>query len=259
MIPRCLKGSPLILFLTLSPSLGAAQQSAGWVDAFGLYQHVGNDFGDWKGGGVRAQIPIGSTIWYLEGLGQEAFGDEGAFGSLGARINLSRDWYTTLGVGGGSGDFFFPDLRVDGTISRVLLPSRRLIVTAGATWVDAKQGFEDLSLSGSLAAYVGGTVLEAGGRWNRSLPGSVKSGRGFASLTTGADGDAWFTVRGSVGTEGYALTGTTATLRRFTSYEGNLTWRRWIGGGFGVRLQGDLYDNPFYTRAGGSLGLFASW
>lgn len=249
----------LALSLVLAPFPVAAQQAAGWVDAFGLYQHVGNGFGDWKGGGVRAQIPIGSTIWYLEGLGQEAFGDEGAFGSIGARINLSSDWYTTLGVGGGSGDFFFPDLRLDGTISRILLPSRRLIVTTGVTWVDAKQGFEDLSLSGSLAAYVGGTVLEAGGRWNRSLPGSVTSGRGFASLTTGADGRSWVTVRGSVGTEGYVLTGTAATLRRFTSYEGSLTWRQWISGGFGVRLQGDLYDNPFYTRAGGNIGLFASW
>ncbi len=238
----------------------AAQRPAGWIDFFGYYQDVGNNFGDWAGGGARLQLPLGArTVWYLEGRTQEAFNDQGTYGSLGTRVTLDSDWYVTGAIGGGSGTFFFPDLRADATISRALLSSRRVILTGGVTYVDAKQGFEDVAVTGSAAVYFGRTVIEAGGRWNWSSPGKILSRRGFASITTGHDGGSWFTIRAGAGKEGYQLTGASATLRQFSSYEGGITWRQWLGPRIGILLGGEVYDNPFYTRAGGTFGLFTSW
>ncbi len=66
-------------------------------------------------------------------------------------------------------------------------------------------------------------------------------------------------LRGGAGTEGYQLTGIAATLRRFRSQEAGVSWREWIGARFGLVLGGELYHNPFYPRAGVSLGVFRGW
>ena len=54
--------------------------------------------------------------------------------------------------------------------------------------MDAKKGYRDAGGMLSLTAYAGSAlVMEAGGRLNRSAPGAVTTGRGFASLTLGRD------------------------------------------------------------------------
>jgi len=67
------------------------------------------------------------------------------------------------------------------------------------------------------------------------------------------------TLRGGAGTEGYQLTGATQTLQKFRSQEAGATLRTWLSRHIGVVEGAEWYHNKFYTRAGGSLGLFYGW
>ena len=230
------------------------------IEAGGFYHHVTNDFGNWKGGYARAVIAGARNVWYLDARAQDAFGDRGVYGSLANVHTFSSRIYTQVGIGGGTGDFVLPDLRIDASLGVKLGSARAVILTAGGTLVDAKSEFRDRSLFGSLTWYASGTLLlEGGTRVNWSSPGSVVSARGFGSVSMGRPGKMMLTARGSAGSEGYQLTGAEQTLRKFNSQEADLRLRVPLGGSLGVVLGGDWYHNPFYTRAGALLGLFHAW
>jgi len=248
-----------------TPASGAAQQpvgAAGWLQAEGFYHDVTNDFGDWKGAGLRLHAPVGtSTIWNVDAIGQEAFGDRGGYLSIGHRHQFGPSWFAYLSAGSGTGDFLFPDVRTDFTLGKAWLSRRNLVTMVGMTYVNAKKGFEDFALEGSLAMYFPRVVVQAGGRINWSYPDAVRSGRGFGAVTIGRERSRTLTIRGSGGWEGYQLTGVDSTRQRFRSQEGSLAWREWLGGGgaVGVFLQAEVYHNPFYDRKGLTLGIFHYW
>ena len=233
---------------------------ASWIEVGGFYQGVTGGFGDWKGASARAVLTGARNVWYLETKAQEAFRDRGVYGSLANVHTFSDRVYTQLGVGAGTGKFVFPDLRLDASLHVKLGSARSLILSGGGTLVDAKSGLEDRALFGSLTWYASGSVLlEGGARVNWSDPGSVPSARGTGALSLGRSGRSLLTLRGSAGTEGYQLTGASQTLRKFSSQEAGAMWRQWFSPGIGVVLGADWYHNPFYTRAGFSLGLFHGW
>lgn len=258
--------SALCLAVLAAPGLHAQSppppnRPAGWVEGFAGYHDVSNGFGNWKLTGIRLAIPSGQgrAVWYLEALAQDAFGDRGVYGAFSTQFSVGNDWILSAGMGAGTGDFFFPDLRADASLGRRWLAGRNLVTTVGLTRVDAKHGFDDLAVTGSAALYLGGVVLQAGATRNWSDPGSVPSERVFAAITIGRDRSGWLAIRGSRGTEAYQLAGPTATLRDFTSSEASVRWQQWVGPHWGSILQLAVYDNPFYGRAGGTFGLFRSW
>ncbi len=257
--------SPRAAVALLATLLGAAapalaQRSpgpAGWLQADAFYHGVSDNFGDWKGVGLRLVAPAGgSAVWYLDAQAQEAFRDRGVYGAVGHRHQLGR-WFTLVSAGGGTGDFVLPDLRADWTLGRTWGPTVGTMLTT--TYVNAKQGYEDLAVGGSLVFYFPGAVLEAGGRANWSWPDAVRTGRAHGALTLGRERQRYVTLRGSAGQEGYQLAGTTAITRRFDSREAAIAWREWLGGGVGFLLEGVWYDNPFYTRTGVTVGVFRHW
>lgn len=254
-----------VVWLGLVLSRGAAHaQSAppgtSWVEAGGFYHPVSNGFGHWKGGYARAVLSGARDVWYLDAKAQEAFGDRGVYGALANVHTFGSRLYSQIGVGGGTGSYVLPDLRLDAALATKLGSDRSLVITAGGTFVKAKSIYEDRAAFGSLTWYAAaGVVAELGGRINWSDPNAVRSERAHAALTLGRSGRTLVALRGSAGTEGYQLTGAAATLRRFRSKEIGFTWRQWAGGRFGFVLGGEVYDNPFYTRAGASLGVFRGW
>lgn len=249
-----------------NPVLLAAQESGrslrgGSVEVSGFAQSVTNGFGDWRGLRLRTVVPVGtSDVLYSEALTQRAFRDNGSFGSLGWQHTYGTDWITFASIGGGTGDFFFPDFRADLLISRKILPSRRVLLGIGGSWIESKDVFRDRTLTASLTAYLSSDlVLETGGRFNWSTPGKVPSQRGSVALTIGGLGRRYVIIRAAGGSEGFQLTGTEATERKFNSGEGSITWREWLSRNFGFVLGGEVYDNPFYTRTGAQVGFFVSW
>lgn len=243
---------------------GAAAQrpstGASWIEAGGFYHSVSGDFGDWKGGYARAVLSGGRNVWYLEAKAQEAFRDQGGYGSVANVHTFSGRVYTQIGFGGGTGNYVLPDLRVDAALSVKLGAARSVVVTAGGTLVNAKSVFEDQAAFGALTWYAApSVVVEVGGRVNWSDPNAVRSERVNSTLNLGRMGKRLLTLRGSAGTEGYQLTGVATTLRRFQSQEGGATLRQWTGRNWGFVLGGEYYHNPFYHRAGVSLGVFRGW
>jgi YaiO family outer membrane protein len=255
---RCVVASlRLCVVASLAPLRLSAQS---WVEAGAFYQHVTNDFGDWKGAHARAVLAGSRNVWYLDAKAQEAFRDRGVYGALANVHTFSSRFYTQVGIGAGTGDFVLPDLRLDASLNLKLGSARSLILTAGGTLVDAKSGFEDRALFGAVTWYAARTMLlEGGARINWSNPGSVSSARGYGSLSVGRSGSSLLTLRGSAGGEGYQLASPGAPLREFNSEEAGLTWRIWFARSVGAAIGGDWYHNPFYTRTGASFGLFHAW
>jgi YaiO family outer membrane protein len=268
---RGLRAAVAAAFVLGAASLGAQRPTpAARVDVIGTTQNVTNGFGDWNGVAVRGLArPSLTMTWYGEFISQKAFGDQAVYGSVANLHSLGRSWYGFLGVGGGSGDFVFPDLRVDYTLSRKWGASQRFITNVGGTFVDAKNGYRDLAGTASVTTYLtDAAVLELGGRYNRSTRSggddgvdtpAVGAGRAFGALTLGTEGSQYLVVRGSTGREGWQIISPTVTLRKFDSHEASVSWRRWIGSRGGFLIQGDYYRNDIYTRSGVSLGLFGQW
>jgi len=252
--------APFILASLRLCTVAPASAQSSWLEAGAFYHDVTGGFGDWKGAYARAVLAGSRNVWYLDAKAQEAFRDRGVYGSLSNVHTFSDRVYSQLGIGAGTGEFVLPDLRLDASLSVKLGSARSLILTSGGTFVDAKSGFRDRALFGSLTWYAsGGVLLEGGARINWSDPGSVRSARGTGALSLGRSGRSLLTLRGSAGTEGYQLTGAAQTLQKFSSQEGGAAWRQWISGRNGFVLGADWYHNPFYSRAGVSLGLFHGW
>lgn len=261
-----IRSLPLVALLGVAAGAGRAQAQVtppagqSWVELGGFYHSVSNGFGDWKGGYFRGVSSSRRNVWYLEAKGQEAFKDNGGYGSIANVHSFGSRVYTQIGIGGGTGNYTLPEARVDLALSVKLGRARSVILTGGGTWVRAKTIYEDKAAFGSLTWYAGPTVVATvGGRVNWSDPNAVRSERGEGSLTLGRWGTAQLTLRGRAGTEGYQLTGTATTLQRFKSQEGGASLRAWTGHNWGVVLGGEYYHNPFYSRSGGSAGVFLGW
>jgi YaiO family outer membrane protein len=269
MILRCLRrgrpGRPplrsIILALALFAAPAASQQrAAGWLQADGFYHAVTNDFGDWKGVGLRAVVPSSqANIWYGELVAQEAFHDRGIWASAGNRRFFGPYTFTFASLGGGTGDYYLPDLRADVSVGHSWLEKRNLVTILGATYVNSKDIYEDFAVLGSVAAYFPGVTAEAGLRINWSWPDAVQTARAFGAVTLGRERRRLVILRAGAGQEGYQLTGDVETQRKFSSFEASIGWREWLKGHTGVLAGLEVYDNPFYTRTGVTLGVFRHW
>jgi len=237
----------------------APSPGASWVEAGGFYHRVSNDFGDWKGGYARAVFSGGRNVWYLDAKAQEAFRDRGIYGALANVHTFGSRVYSQVSAGAGTGTFVLPDLRLDAVLALKLGSRKSLVVTAGGMYLESKSIYKDHAVVGGLVWYAGPAVLEVSGRVNWSNPNAVRSERINGAVTLGQAGHRVVAIRGGAGTEGYQLTGVTSTLRRFRSQEAGISWRQWTGHRFGLVLGAELYHNPFYTRAGVSLGFFRGW
>jgi len=248
-----------LLSLRGSAAAQAPAPGASWVEAGGFYHRVSSDFGDWKGGYVRGVFSAARNVWYLDAKAQEAFRDSGVYGALANVHTFGSRVYSQVSVGGGTGAYVLPDLRLDAALAVKLGTGKSMVVTAGGTFVKSKSIYKDRAGFGGLVWYSGPAVVELSGRINWSNPNAVRSERINGAVTLGRAGRRLVAIRGGAGTEGYQLTGVVATLRRFRSQEAGLSWREWTGRHFGMVLGGEFYHNPFYTRAGVSLGLFRGW
>ncbi|MEO6443977.1 MAG: YaiO family outer membrane beta-barrel protein [Gemmatimonadaceae bacterium] len=247
----------------VTPVRAQAPQQAGdrHIDVVGERHQVSGGFGDWTGLAVRLTVPAGaSDVWFVEALQRKAFTDVGAYVSGALQHRWNDRWHSFVSVGAGTGEFILPDLRVDASLSRKWGARGALVTTLGTTLVDAKLGYRDAGGYGLLTAYLAPAVVaEAGVRVMRSMPGSVDAARALGAVTLGRTGKAYVVVRGSSGEEGYQLLGPGAVERRFTSREGAVSWRQWLGRAGGFLVQGERYTNPFYKRTGVSVGIFAHW
>lgn len=232
-----------------------------WVELTGKYHFLSNNYGDWEGGETRASIGVGKNdVLLFDFLAQKTFGDDGVYGSVDDTHTWSEDWYSHLAAGAGSGHFYFPDVRVDASLSKKWFPSRRLVTTLGGGYSKAKDVHHDMYMLASMTAYLSNFfIVETGTRVIWSNPGSVQSERGFGVITYGADHDRYVTLRYEGGREGYQPIGTSTSIVDFSSHETSLNWREWIAANYGTVTKVEYYSNPYYSRTGLTFGLFYEW
>ena len=254
------RGLALVVLACCLARPAHAQRPAGWLQADGFYHAVTNDFGDWKGVGIRAVVPSGAkNIWYGDLVAQEAFNDRGIWALAGNRHFFGPDWFTFASIAGGTGDYYLPDLRADAAVGHAWLEKKNLVTIFGATYVNSKDIYEDFALLGSVAAYFPGVTAEAGLRLNWSNPDAVQTSRVWGAVTLGRERKRLIVIRAGGGEEGYQLTGDVETQQRFRSSEASIGWREWLKGHTGIVAGLEVYDNPFYTRTGVTLGVFRHW
>ena len=236
------------------------QFGAAWLSATGGADRVTNDFGNWAGFGLRGAVPAGDRdLMLFETRWQEAFHDRGVYGSIANRHAFGPRWFTTVSVGGGTGRFYFPDLRLDASLHRKWGASQRFISSVGVTYVRSKGVYRDVAAFGSVAGYFDNGVFEFGGRVNWSDPGARASARGFVALTLGRFRSRWLTLRGEGGEESYQLIGPGQAIQSFSSQSASAEFEQWLSRGWSARAGAEWYHNPFYQRTGGRLGLTRYW
>ncbi len=228
-----------------------------YVETGGQYLLLTNGFGTWAGGYVRSVLSAGRDILNGEVNGQREFGDSGTYFAAGDTHNFTANTYASLTLGSSAGGFFLPRFRADAFVNHKWLRRRQLITTLGLGYYSSKDPHRDHSVSiGTTYYFDKPWILEDGLRFNLSNPGGVFSPSGFLALTQGRNKQHYLTVRVGYGQEAYQLIGPADVLASFRSRTATLTWRQWIGSNWGANAVVDYYGSPYYTRAGGSLGLF---
>lgn len=255
-----------VLLVVMSPKDVHAQAPMGGgfaarvAEAHGFYQQVTNDFGDWQGAYARVVLPWERDVLLIDALTAQGFTLRGTTGGLAHRHDWTSRVFHMLGVNVGDGSPLFPRYRTDGLLGLRWGASRNVQTTLGASFVQSVTDLSDVAAIGAITWYAPhGLVLETGARLNTSRPGNIRSHRlhGVAIYTPNTVRS--FSLRAIAGTEGWQIAGPTTTLMRFSSREVALGWRERVTDSFAINLQFDGYRNPFYSRAGVTLGVARYW
>ncbi|HKW16409.1 MAG TPA: YaiO family outer membrane beta-barrel protein [Terriglobales bacterium] len=228
-----------------------------YVEIGGEHLSLTNGFGMWQGVYARSVLNAGSEVLSGELDEQHEFGDSGIYCALGETHNFSANTYASITLGSSIGGFFLPFYRGDAFINHKWLARKQLITTLGLGYYAAKDPHRDRSLSAGTTYYFAKPwIVEDGARFNVSNPGGVLSPSGFIAVTQGTNKHHYITARASYGQEAYQIIGPSNILSSFRSQTFTITWRQWIGRNWGTNGVADYYGSPYYTRVGGTLGLF---
>ncbi len=227
-----------------------------WIEAGAFHHAVSDGYGDWNGVFTRAVVPVGTRdIFYGDAVTQRAFRERGSYVALANRHEWGAGVFTLVGGGHGFDARLFPEWRADASAGARVGTRRNIVGTIGGSYVQSRDVYRDYAATGSLAVYLTGLVIEAGTRYNTSTPGDVHALRGYTAFTIVPSPRRSIALRVGAGEEGYQLLGGATVLQRFTSQEASIAWRERAGAQWGVVVQADAYRNPYYTRAGGALGV----
>ena len=219
---------------------------------------VDNGYGNWSSLYARAAWPVGARTLLLPELAtSQEFHDRGTLVGLAATQTLSDRWYAFGALSTSAGGFYLPRFRGTVTLNRKLLPSRRLVLNAGASYAKWKDAHSDAGLSAGGAYYFAAPlIVEVGTNRNLSRPGNVASQSYFAAVTEGRSGSHYLVVRASGGREAYAAIAPGEAITDFASHAVSLTWRQWTARSAGFIVGAERYANKFYGRTGVSVGAF---
>ncbi len=230
----------------------------GSIDAGVLHDALSAGFPAWNGRFVRGLVHTSPTNTVsAEANDLREFGGHGSLFVLGDTVDLDQDWYVAAVAQAGAAGFFLPRKRFDLDVHRKLLADRSLVVSLGASAIDARDVHRDRAIKLSAAYYLASAwVLEGGATLNRSNPGDVRAPSGFFAVTQGQAKEHFLSIRYGTGREAYQIVGAGATLSDFISRTTTFTWRQWFTQNWGMQLRGENYRNPTYHRNGGEVGVF---
>lgn len=228
------------------------------IDGGGIYYDVTDGFANTHGEYVRVFYDASDADDFTFDITRlDRFDDEGTQFTVGNIHQFSDRWFTQLSVAGSAGGFFFPDLRIDGAVSRRWLADKRLVTTVGVGYFDAKDVHEDTRY------YIEGIyyfeqpiVLQGGFQVNISDPGSVDSTSGYVAASYVRDKQRIVSLRGGIGDQAYQAVNETTQMIDFPFHSVRATWREWIGRTWGINVAAEHFSSDVYDQNGFELGFF---
>jgi len=216
-------------------------------------------YGDWKTGILSFyDNPASGFTYYLKGTLHSRPEGNGKLGTFGAYIDWSDSFYTYSAVTSGSNTSYLPKSRFDHDFNYKFGPQKQYMFTCGASLIDYFTDYSDLILIAGPTVYWHRFIFQY--RWlhNISDPGNVTSNSHLLSIGYGEEGRQWTYINFLVGNQAYLVTYVDRELTfDNSSYNINLTHRRWIGQDYGVfgNLEYLDLDNG-YEKSGISFGVF---
>ena len=233
----------------------------GYVEFDIGYAHLSKPYQNWFDEFLRgyAQLtPQDGVNWEI--TNQSHFAEQGVLGTLGYQRIFNDDWYGSISAATSSDGSFLPRYRTDINLNRKWLEKRNLVTGVGFTYNQSRLENHDRIVSLNLLYYFDSPwIIELGGRFAESNPGSVASQRGYAAITYGRHKDFYLTLKHDHGTEGWQAIGATRTISNFVSHETTINLRQWLSPNFGLTLTGSYYTNPNYNRLGVIAGIFVDF
>jgi len=155
------------------------------IEGGGIYYDLTDGFESTSGEYFSARIessPINS--WVIDVTSLDRFGDDGTQYSLANTHIFSDRTFTRFSIASSSDGFFWPRLRVDGSLRHKWFEDKSLVTTVGEGYCDAKDAHEDKWGYVEASYYFRSPfVLQGGMQVNVSDPGSVSSTSGWIAAT----------------------------------------------------------------------------
>jgi YaiO family outer membrane protein len=99
-------------------------------------------------------------------------------------------------------------------------------------------------------------IVQGGVSFTRSNPGAILARTQFLAVTEGHEKEHYISVRAEIGREGYELLGPATSVFDFPVQNVSANWRQWIGFNWGLNFSVARDHTPYYTRLGGTAGIF---
>jgi YaiO family outer membrane protein len=233
-------------------------RTSGYVEAGATQYVLPSEYGDFRGAYLRLAVVSRQNVMYGDVVYQNAFRDKAVYSSVGL-VHDSRNWITSFFVGGGSGRVQFAELRTDASAARKWLNGRNLVTTVGMGYSNEHDFHQSYRLSTGARYYLNSHwIVEGIVRWNRSDPLHVLSRQQSLAVTYGTNQRSYLTIQGEFGREAYQQTNS-GVLVDFPSKSVTVTYRKWVSTHWVLNVSPTYYTNPFYQRAGASIGVFQQW
>jgi YaiO family outer membrane protein len=195
--------------------------------------------------------------WLGEIVRMNRFDDSGTFVGIGNVHHFNDRWFSNVALGTSSGGFFFPEVRIDSSLSRKWLDGRNLVTTLGVGYYQAKDQHRDTSLLAEASYYFAAPwVLQAGTTLNNSDPGGTASASGRVALSYVRDKQRIVSAQVGGGNQAYqAITAQRAQID-FPYYSVRLNVKQWCGYDWGFSVSAESYQSRVYDQRGIEFGLF---
>ncbi len=231
------------------------------IDIGGEYGRYTNGYGETNAQFLRFSLskPYAYT-WRIETGRAERFGDRGfGFGTSYTRY-LPDGLSFMLGFSTGTGDFIFPEYRVDLGIGRAFLAKDNLLATFGYFRSQSKVENRSDGIGLELTWYTSDHwILGAVGRHEIGQPGDTKSTAGGFSITYMIYRKFYLGIGAEYGDVSYIIVGPSSSLVDYKSAAYKLYWTQYVTPSAGFNLRLDYEDTTFYELRGVSFGIFKEW
>jgi len=254
----------LCMYLFVFAEISAAQdreQKTRRLEAYYSYEYLTphDDYGSWHLLNLAYYDQLKRDFNYFVNLG--AFSrDEGdaVLGNAGAYKDWSPSLYTFTSLSAGSNSEYLPKFRIDHDFNIKFGPSKSIVWTLGASYIDYHDVHEDVILSTGIVLYAQDWIVNYRLFRNSSSPGDVVSYSHLISTGYGREGWQWTYLNLSFGKQAYYATQLTnpEEVSQSSLYV-CLKHRRWLGKDYGVFIDTSFFKlKDGYEKYSFSPGVF---